>query len=84
MSENLGTIKILEGRIITKKNDLTEIWSTGGGDPFNYIVYNGITYRLLNGKEDKSLVAPKRKYEEIEEEIDNLDDLDDPFDNFEE
>jgi hypothetical protein len=79
MSENLGTIKILEGRIITKKNDLTEIWSTGGGDPFNYIVYNGITYRLLNGKEDKSLVVPKKKYEEIEEEIDNLDDLDDPF-----
>ena len=79
MSENLGTIKILEGRIITKKNDLTEIWSTGGGDPFNYIVYNGITYRLLNGKEDKSLVIPKKKYEEIEEEIDNLDDLDDPF-----
>jgi|688.fasta_scaffold29988_12 hypothetical protein len=79
MSENLGTIKILEGRIITKKNDLTEIWSTGGGDPFNYIVYNGITYRLLNGKEDKSLVTPKKKYEEIEEEIDNLDDLDDPF-----
>jgi len=84
MSENLGTIKILEGRIITKKNDLTEIWSTGGGDPFNYIVYNGITYRLLNGKEDKSLVTPKKKYEEIEEEIDNLDDLEDPFDNFEE
>jgi hypothetical protein len=79
MSENLGTIKILEGRIITKKNDLTEIWSTGGGDPFNYIVYNGITYRLLNGKEDKSLVTPKKKYEEIEEEIDNLDDLDNPF-----
>ena len=79
MSENLGTIKILEGRIITKKNDLTEIWSTGGGDPFNYIVYNGITYRLLNGKEDKYLVTPKKKYEEIEEEIDNLDDLDDPF-----
>ena len=79
MSENLVTIKILEGRIITKKNDLTEIWSTGGGDPFNYIVYNGITYRLLNGKEDKSLVTPKKKYEEIEEEIDNLDDLDDPF-----
>jgi hypothetical protein len=79
MSENLGTIKILEGRIITKKNDLTEIWSTGGGDPFNYIVYNGITYRLLNGKEDKSLVTPKKKYEEIEEEIDNLDDLDGPF-----
>ena len=79
MSENLGTIKILEGRIITKKNDLTENWSTGCGDPFNYIVYNGITYRLLNGKEDKSLVTPKKKYEEIEEEIDNLDDLDNPF-----
>jgi hypothetical protein len=84
MSENLGTIKILEGRIITKKNDLTEIWSTGGGDPFNYIVYNGTIYRLLNGKEDKSLVVPKKKYEEIEEEIDNLGDLEDPFDNFEE
>ena len=72
MSENLGTIKILEGRIITKKNDLTEIWSTGGGDPFNYIVYNGNTYRLLNGKEDKTVVI-KKKYEEIEDNLDEFD-----------
>jgi hypothetical protein len=71
MSENLGTIKILEGRIITKKNDLTEIWSRGGGDPFNYIVYNGLTYRLLNGKEEKSEV--KKKYEEIEDNLDEFD-----------
>lgn len=72
MSENLGTIKILEGRIITKKNDLTEIWSRGGGDPNNYIVYNGLTYRLLNGKEDKSETV-KKKYEEIEDNFDDID-----------
>jgi hypothetical protein len=71
MSEDLGTIKILEGRIITKKNDLTEIWSRGGGDPLNYIVYDGLTYRLLNGKEEKSEV--KKKYEEIEDDLDEFD-----------
>ena len=77
MGENLGTIKITEGRIITKKSDITQVWSTGGGDPLNYIVYNGTTYKLLNGKESEKEIVVKKKYEEIEEDIDNLDDIDD-------
>jgi len=72
MSENLGTIKIMEGRIITKKNDVTEVWSRGGGDPNNYIVYNGSTYRLLNNKEQEKEL--KKKYEEIEDDLDIFDD----------
>lgn len=72
MSENLGTIKIMEGRIITKKNDITEVWSRGGGDPNNYIVYNGSTYRLLNNKEQEKEL--KKKYEEIEDDLDIFDD----------
>jgi hypothetical protein len=78
MGENLGTIKIMEGRIITKKNDLTQVWSRGGGDPNNYIVYNGSTYRLLGKESDKEVeVVRKKKYEEIEEDIDNLGDIED-------
>jgi hypothetical protein len=77
MGENLGTIKIMEGRIITKKSDITQVWSTGGGDPFNYIVYNGTTYKLLNGKESEKEIVVKKKYEEIEEDIDGLDDIED-------
>jgi len=76
MAENLGTIKIMEGRIITRKSDITQVWSTGGGDPYNYIVYNGITYKLLGKESDKAVeVVKKKKYEEIEEDIDNLEDF---------
>ena len=76
MGENLGTIKIMEGRIITKKSDITQVWSTGGGDPYNYIVYNGITYKLLGKESDKVVeVVKKKKYEEIEEDIENLEDF---------
>jgi hypothetical protein len=78
MGENLGTIKIMEGRIITKKSDITQVWSTGGGDPYNYIVYNGITYKLLGKESDKVVeVVKKKKYEEIEEDIENLRDFED-------
>jgi hypothetical protein len=78
MGENLGTIKIMEGRIITKKSDITQVWSTGGGDPYNYIVYNGITYKLLGKESDKVVeVVKKKKYEEIEEDIENLEDFED-------
>ena len=78
MSENLGTIKIMEGRIITKKSDITQVWSTGSGDPYNYIVYNGITYKLLGKESDKVVeVVKKKKYEEIEEDIENLEDFED-------
>jgi len=77
MSEILGTIKVLEGRIITTKNGISEIWSRGGGDPSNYILYNGLTYRLLNGKEEKVETTTKKKYEEIEDDIDlDIDDED--------
>jgi len=75
MGSNLGTIKIMEGRVITKKNGVTEIWSRGGGDPNNYIICKGITYRLLNGKDSE--VESKKKYEEIEDDIDLLGDFDD-------
>ena len=54
MSEILGTIKVLEGRIITTKNGISEIWSRGGGD-----------------------TTTKKKYEEIEDDIDlDIDDED--------
>jgi hypothetical protein len=76
MNDNLGTIKIMEGRIITKKDEKTEVWSQGGGDPNNYIVYNGLTYRLLNGKDPEKTYVVKKKYEEIEDDIDNLEDFD--------
>ena len=78
MNDSLGTIKIMEGRIITKKSDITQVWSTGGGDPYNYIVYNGITYKLLGKESDKVVeVVKKKKYEEIEEDIENLEDFED-------
>lgn len=75
MSDIVGTIKILEGRIITKKSELTEIWSIGGGDPNNYIIYNGTRYRLLNEKEIV-VKEVKKKYEEIE---DDFNDEESPF-----
>ena len=75
MDEELVIIKITEGRIITKKNDITEIWSRGGGDPNIYIVYNGISYRLMNGKESEKINVVKKKYEEIEDNIDDFDDF---------
>lgn len=70
MSEILGTIKVLEGRIITKKGSVIETWSRGGGDPNNYIIYNGLTYRLLNGKGEKNEEVIKKKYQELEDDID--------------
>jgi cell shape-determining protein MreC len=77
MAEISGTIKILEGRVITKKNGLEEVWSRGGGDPNNYILVKGLTYRLLNGKNQES--SPKQ-IEEIEEEDDIEEDDDyNPF-----
>jgi hypothetical protein len=75
MAENLGTIKIMEGRIITKKNDITEVWSRGGGDPNNYIIHNGLTYRLLNGKETEKVEVAKKKYEEIEDDLEDFEDF---------
>ena len=40
MSEVLGTIKILEDRIITKKGETTEVWIKHRILRKNYIKYN--------------------------------------------
>ena len=42
MSEVLGTIKILDDRIITKKDGLVETWSRWSGDENSFIVYDGV------------------------------------------
>ncbi len=76
MSEILGTIKVLDGRVITKKNGVEEIWSRGGGDPNNYILYKGLTYRLLNNKGQE--LEPIKK-QDID---DDLDIEDDDYDTF--
>lgn len=72
MAEIIGTIKVLEGRVITKKNGVEEIWSRGGGDPNNYILVKGLTYRLLNGKNQET----ETKKIQIEDDIDIEDDDD--------
>ena len=68
MGEILGTIKVLEGRVITKKNGVEEVWSRGGGDPNHYILVKGLTYRLLNGKNQESDTI--KKVEEVDDDID--------------
>lgn len=65
MSEIVGTIKILDGKIITKKNDVVETWSRwGNGDDKFFITYDGITYKLL-------------KYQETENKNESFDEDDD-------
>lgn len=54
MSEIIGTIKILEDKIIIKKDDLTEVWvkwSDENSDKF--ITYRGLTWRLESDKKSK-------------------------------
>lgn len=69
MSEILGTIKILDGRIITKKGSVVETWSRWGiGDDTQFIVYDGITYRLV--KSDAELSSNRSKYLDDESEDD--------------
>jgi hypothetical protein len=54
MSKTLGTIKILEDRIIIKKDGLVEVWMkwiSENSDKF--ITYNGITWRLESNKSSK-------------------------------
>lgn len=72
MGDILGTIKVMEGRIVTKKGDIKEVWSRSSGDSKQFIIYNGVTYRLLDNKEIEN--ASKKKYEEIEDDI-NTDDF---------
>lgn len=46
MNESLGSILITDNKIITKKDNKIEIWKRNGNDPSNYILYNGIVYKL--------------------------------------
>ena len=65
MSEIVGTIKILDGKIITKKNDVIETWTRWeNGDNKFFITYDGITYKLL-------------KYQETENKNESFDEDDD-------
>ncbi len=69
MSEIVGTIKILDGKIITKKNDVIETWTRcGNGDDKFFITYDGITYKLL-------------KYQETENKIESFDEEEDDYDD---
>ena len=71
MSEILGTIKILDGKIITKKEGVTETWSRWlTGDESTFIVYDGITYRLV--KSDGDVSASKKKYLEEDDSDDDV------------
>lgn len=42
----MGTIKINDDKIITKKDGITEIWSKYSGDTHKFIVYNGVVFKL--------------------------------------
>ena len=70
MTEIVGTIKILDGKIITKKNDVIETWTRwGNGDDKFFITHDGITYKLL-------------KYQETESKNESFDEDDDYEDEF--
>lgn len=77
MSEILGTIKILDGKIITKKGDVTEVWSRWTGDGNQYIVYDGITYKLM--KSGGEVVENKRNYFDEESDDEDLNIFRDDF-----
>lgn len=47
MSNILGTIKITELKITTRKNDKIEVWSATRGDESRFIIYKGRVYKLL-------------------------------------
>lgn len=57
MSTVVGTIKITEDRIITKKGNVIETWTRwGNGDEGRFIVYNGDRYKLLKTKETELVI----------------------------
>lgn len=53
MSQTVGTIKITELKITTKKDGQTEVWSLNRGDERKFIVYKGKVYKLVS--EDNSV-----------------------------
>lgn len=67
MSEVLGTIKILEDRIITKKGETTEVWIKHRILGKNYIKYNGYFYTIDSEIDYKS---------SIEDNTNDSDDID--------
>jgi len=74
MSEVLGTIKFLEGRIVIKRKDgSVETWSRAGSDNINFISYQGYIYKLLKNNETE-VKEPIKKYQEIED-----DDIEDDY-----
>jgi len=50
MSEVLGTIKITDDIIITKKGELVETWSRWSGDDSIFIIYDRVRYKLLTSE----------------------------------
>ena len=52
MSNIVGTIKISELKIVTKKEEKVEVWSLTHGDDTKFILYRGRIYKLLS--EDNS------------------------------
>jgi hypothetical protein len=61
MAEILGTIKILEDKIIIKKDNIIEVWVKWANENSDkFITYGGLTWRLESDKVSKI----KRKIEE--------------------
>lgn len=48
MSQIVGTIKISELKIVTKKEGKIEVWSLTRGDESKFIVFRGKAYKLVN------------------------------------
>ncbi len=70
MSEVLGTIKILDGKIITKKEGVIETWSRWTGDENSFIVYDDIRYKLM--KSDGESLSKIEKYQDEEDTDDDV------------
>lgn len=49
---NLGTIKILENKLIIEKDDKVEVWVKTYKISDNYILYKGDYYKLEDNLED--------------------------------
>ena len=49
---NLGTIKILENKLIIEKDDKIEVWVKTYKISDNYILYKGDYYKLEDNLED--------------------------------
>ncbi len=50
----MGTIKFLEGKIVTENEGVKETWIMLGEKTNKFIKYNGITYHLKQTKIEES------------------------------